>query len=199
MAIRVLVIGQHDPVQDIFEAAAARVGPNTDTFMMLRCPAPDLLFDTVLRAVRALNEPISVLDLYDHGGNGRLHMGEPREALLFSADGASAIAGQALAGKLADLLTHDAHVHLLGCETALEEPGKRMLLTLQRAFGKSIVVHGTLQAVGPSDFGVGGFQMLREGHVLFSSTEAAELTGAQVALTYDDRGHELHLWRRRIG
>ena len=199
MAIRVLVIAKHDPAQAMFEAAALRVGRDTDTFAMRRCTAPGMLLDAVVSAVRTLNEPIGVLDLFAHGGSGRLHMGEPRESLLFSADGVSAGPGQALAARLSDFLTQDAHVRLLGCETALDESGKRLLLSLQRAFGKSIVVYDALQAVRPSDFGVGGFLTSREEHTLFSSTEAKELEDDEVAPTYDERGDELVVWRRRIG
>lgn len=197
MAIRVLVIGQHSPVQDMFEDVAdrGRIGPDTDTFMMLRCSTPGALFDTVRSAVRKLNAPISVLDLYDHGGDGYLRMGDPIEPPLFAAEGV----GADLAKSLADLLTHDAQVRLLGCDTAVAADGKSLLLMLRDAFKKSIVVQGTLKAVVPGDFGVGGFKMAREEQYLFSSTEAAELPKGQVAPTYDDRTIALHSWRVAVG
>lgn len=195
MAIRVLVIGQHDPDEGTFTDIVNRVGKDTETFMSLRCSTPGDFFDKVRSAVRALNGRISVLDLFDHGANGRQLMGDPRKPALFSADGD----GFQLASQLANFLTNDAQVRLLGCETARGLVGKKLLVDLQKAFGKSIVVQGTLQAVSQNDFAIGGFKLLREDKVLFSSTEAAALAPNARPPTYDERNRELLAWRRQIG
>ena len=195
MAIRVLVIGQHAPAQVLFEDVAGRVGPDTSTFITLRCRTPGELFDKVRDAVWQRNAPISVLDLCDHGGDGYIRMGDPIEPPLFAAPDI----GKEVASALADLLTFDAHVRLLGCDTAVASKGRALLLMLSNAFnqqgGKAIVVSGTLKAVNQGDFDVGGFKMAREEHYLFSSTEAI----AVASPTFDERALELLSWRRRIG
>lgn len=198
MAIRVLVIGQHASVQESVDDVTEPVGPNTDTFVMVSCRTPGDLFDTVRSTVRSLDAPIAVLDLCDHGGDGYLRMGDPLEPPLFAAG-----IGKDVAKSLATLLTHDAHVRLLGCDTAVAAEGKALLLMLSDAFNeaenKSIVVYGTLRPVVADDFDAGGFKIEREEHSLFSSTQAAQLPAGQVPPTFDERAMALLSWRLAVG
>lgn len=195
MAFHLTVFGQHAPPEEQDEEAIRRITDRPPHFMLRRCPSPAALYEVVRGAVQELNAPVRLLDLYDHGGNGHLVMGDPLDELLFN----PFTVGHALAGRLAGLLTFDAHVRLIGCETALGQMGKDMLLNLQRAFGKGIVVSGTLAPITPDDFGARGFHVEREEALLFSSTEAAALHPGKKAPTYDERYAERIAWRKGVG
>lgn len=196
MGFHLTVFGQHDPSDEQDERIAAQLADDPPRFLLRRCARPGDLYEVVRSAVRDLNAPVRVLDLFDHGGNGHMTLGDPMSEFLFDPDST----GHEVARSLSDLLTSDAHVRLLGCETALGEAGKRMLFNLQRAFGKGIVVLGTLAAVHPDrDFDGRGFRVEREEALLFSSTEAAALPGGKLPPTYDERYVQRIAWRKRIG
>lgn len=196
MAIQLLVIARHDPPDEHDEAMAARIVEIPGQLLVRRCSRPEDLYDVVLAAVRAFHMPVRVLDLYDHGGNGHLTMGDPTSTFLFG----PTATGHDLARRLSDLLTFDAQVRLLGCETALGEAGKAMLINLRAAFGKGIVVQGTLSVVDPqTDFHPRGFRADREDALLYSSSEAALLPDAQLPPTFDERYIQRIAWRKRIG
>lgn len=196
MGFHLVVFAQHDPAEHKDELVAKHVIAEVPNRLVLRrCARAEDLCGVVLAAVRELNMPVSVLDLFDHGRPGHLTMGDPRNKFLFDPTSI----GHAIAKDLAELLTFDAHVRLLGCETARGRQGKTMLINLQKAFGKGIVVFGTLSKVDPiENFDQGGLYACSEEARLFSSTEAAALPEGVLAPTYDERYAQRVAWRKRI-
>lgn len=197
MGFHLLVVAQHTPAEWKDELVAQHVlKEKRDRFVVRRCQAPGALYNIVLQAVRDQGSPIRTLDLYDHGRPGHLTMGDPRHEYLFD----PFHIGHDIAKDLAKLLTPDAHVRLLGCETALGEQGKTMLVNLRKAFGKNIVVFGTISKIDPiENFDEDGFLALSEEARLFSSTEAAALSGGELAPDYDGRYRQRIAWRKAVG
>src|SRR4051812_25346463 len=112
MSIHLLIVGRHSPLDPEIEPAA-EVTRESGAFHTARCSSPLELLPTV-RDHAARFGVIDTLDLFDHGGNGHLFMGN---RVLFNDDGT----GRLIARWLRPLLTPDARVRLLGCETAVGE------------------------------------------------------------------------------
>ncbi|KYG08007.1 hypothetical protein BE21_26080 [Sorangium cellulosum] len=195
MAIHLLVVGepaQPDPSTSQISDAADLARP-TETFKVVRCASPRALVGTVRGVVRSSFQKVDVLDLFDHGRPGCQEMGD---GVLFDHQGA----GQDIAHELRPLLTADARVRLLGCETALGHAGQRLLQILAAGFGGSIVVYGTTSLVQAGDpvhheFDAHGFKKDREEAFLFSSTEAA----TRLMPSRDARDAEILAWYASLG
>jgi hypothetical protein len=74
--------------------------------------------------------------------------------------------------ELADYLTEDARVRLLGCRTAREEAGYRLLIGLSERLGARRAVYGTIHNLTANDFDQGGLRAEIERQVLYSSKQA---------------------------
>jgi hypothetical protein len=161
-----------------------------------RCESPrDLI--SIVEGVYRLHGPIDILDLVDHGGPGRIHMGD---ALLFASDGdpSSELLGRDIAARLAPFLTETAHVRLLGCKTSVCAPGsphvkrtRLLLLKLARALGGHRVAFGTLSSVRQLHFSPYGFGRDREELMLFSSLAAMDAAAPSAS----DRGAQAQQMR----
>jgi Domain of unknown function (DUF4347) len=186
MSVNLLVVGQHPETSPRFDPdfdLVARMARCTETFKVARCCSPDALAQTVRSVASASHTPVDTLDLFDHGGGGFLWMGEQK---LFIQDGT----GLSIARALRPLLTIDARVRLLGCETAVGAAGRALLTMLREALGGSVVVYGTVTTTDSTNFDHTGFRKIDEERILFSSTEAATAT-APSALA---RGIEWDSW-----
>jgi hypothetical protein len=183
MGIHLLIVGQHhhydrniDPVYGMTKSS------QTETFKVEQCSSPSALVKTVRGVARTNSRMIDALDLYDHGASGHLYMGDEK---LFVQDGT----GRLIARALRPLLTPDARVRLLGCETAVGDDGRALLLMLREELGRA-VIYGTLRNVYPKHFDHGGFRVRWDDTFLFSSTEAA----MRPVPTHSDREAELASW-----
>lgn len=183
MSIHLMIVGDHPKWSPgygaQFDLIAEQAVP-TDTFRVARCWSPQQLVPTVRGVAVERNMLVDTLDLVDHGGSGALFMGDD---YLFRSDGTGLVLAQALR----PLLTTDARVRLLDCNTATYDAGRTLLRTLRKAFGGSVVVHGTIVSLFYYNFGRSGFKKNLEDKFLFSSTDA-EL---RIAPTADVRQAEL--------
>lgn len=197
MTVHLLVVGER--------AAEARLANDTDLddaarmseqasppFFVRRCASPRDLA-RIVREIAVEYGRVDTLDLHDHGARGHLTMGD---AILFAGDGARPYDGALkigadIAAELWPLLTPDARVRLLGCETARGDEGRRLLLQLRAALGGRVTVFGTLGRIDTGQFDASGFQKLYlEELYLFSSTEAESRGGP----TFEARDQEIVAW-----
>ena len=189
MAIHLLVVAQHaSSAFGLGVDQAATLAQPTPSFQVARCGSPRELVKTVRGVASRTGQRIDVLDLFDHGLPGRQDMGDD---VLFDHLGT----GMQTALALRPLLTADARVRLLGCETALGPNGQALLRLLHETLGGSITVYGTttmVEAGDPvaQDFDGSGFKKVREDSFLFSSTEAA----TRPLSARETRDQELREW-----
>jgi hypothetical protein len=189
MSIRVLIVGRPSAAVEEIDAAAAAAVSVPPRFFVERCGPPAALWPVLRDIVLREEAKIDVLDIFDHADRGVQKLSDER---LFDYQET----GFPLATKIAQLLTPDAHVRLLGCTTALGQQGKDLLIGLQRAFGRSVVVYGTLGPIrGDVDFDEGGFCAVGDESKLYSSTEAR---AAALPPGWAERTAELIAWRDRI-
>jgi hypothetical protein len=161
MSIRLLIVGYSGRP---FEQIYGTIDP--DLVVHKRwCLSPADLLKEVRGAVEHNVALIDTLDLCSHSLGGGIVM---EGGTLFSPDGT----GHLIARSLRPFLTTDARVRLLSCDSAsaLGE-GRNLLLMLRQAFGGSIVVYGTTEAVSVGQFTNKGFDQLQD-DILYSSTEA---------------------------
>lgn len=188
MAIHLMLVGHHEPESEYADDDLGRILTRCKTdraerFFVERCASPDEVVPTARRLAR--EGKIDVLDLVDHGAEGRLRMGA---GVLFGA-GAR---GRYIVSGLRPLLTPNARVRLIGCATAQGQRGQELLAMLQRELGDGIAVYGTLRWITHEQFGPHGFKKLHEEHFLFSATEAA----SRVAPSPEERADEVVEWYR---
>lgn len=184
MSIHVMFVGRMDVDEDETRLVLKAAPDEPERgFFVVSCRSPD---EVVPRARDiARKGMIDVLDFVDHGDDGRFRMGIN---MLFNDSGT----GRQIARALRPLLTPNARVRLLGCETALGESGQRLLMMLQREFGDGVAVYGTLCRITHQQFGPHGFQKRYEERFLFSATEAA----TRLAPTFEERADEVVEWYR---
>jgi len=189
MTIHLLVVGQHDTIPGDMDllASNARRGERNDWFRVKQCEIPRALFGTVREVAAAKAKMIDTLDLYDHAGPGHLRMGDE---ILFDHRGR----GRMIARLLRPLLTPDARVRLLGCNTAVGAEGRELLRWLKEELGPGVTVYGSIQPVRADHFTAGIFQRDLEADSLFSSTEAS----ARIAPDVTARANELASWHAAI-
>lgn len=165
-----LVIGQYTP-PDL--KGTEKIAAAVDAAHQVRCSSPDELLGVVKAAVAAKGGPLERLDIFDHGKGGLQQLGPQ---VLFgvhdSKTPATKMAGFDLIKSLSECLTHDAHIRLLGCETAIEPRGQRLLLDAAGAFGFQRVVYGTVDNITANHFDANGFKTIAECPFLFSSHDA---------------------------
>ncbi|APR84942.1 Hypothetical protein A7982_10291 [Minicystis rosea] len=197
MAIHLMIVGEYDPTnnlrEDIDPAALLTQGSQNLTFQMRRCRAVRDFVNTVRKVAFEGAQPIDILDVFDHAGPGQQTLAGD---VLFSHLGT----GRMIARALRPLLTVDARVRLLGCETAVGPDGRQLLQILREELGGSIVVYGTIERVEADvdkvhEFDERGFKKEREDGFLFSSTEAMQ----RVAPSHSTRSEELRSWRAALG
>lgn len=174
MSLHVLVVGR--PTKNAGDIdPAAELAKSRDSFIVERCGPPAELLGRLRAIVLREYAKIDVLDIFDHAAHGEQKLSD--EPLFVHYDEESF----QLAREVAELLTPDARVRLLGCEVACEESGKALILGLQLAFGGSVVVYGALESThGDEDFDECGFKRRSDEIKLCSSTE---LRAADAPLT----------------
>jgi hypothetical protein len=191
MTIHLLIIGQrpegagrlNDADIEGVAALTANGATSAGGFVVRRCMSTKG-FAKIVYEVALEYGPISTLDLYDHGAQGYIRMGN---GVLFDADGT----GSEIAQQIQPLLAAHAQVRLLSCESAVGEAGRALLRSLQGAFGGSIVVYGTIGTVSLRQFNRTGFIKKNiEEQYLFSSTAAAK----DIAPRFNERRAELINW-----
>lgn len=164
-----LVVGQYAPPDKGTDDVAKVV----DAAHHVRCSGPDDLLGVVKAAVAVKGGPLERLDIFDHGKGGLQQLGPQ---VLFgvhdSKTPAAKMVGFDLIKSLSECLTHDAHIRLLGCETAIEPRGQRLLLDAAGAFGFQRVVYGTVDNITANHFDANGFKTIAECPFLFSSHDA---------------------------
>jgi hypothetical protein len=168
---------------DLVAAKAARAANTTDWFRVARCDFPREVVGVVREVAAERRSMISTLDFYDHGESGHLRMGSDT---LFSHRGT----GRMIARMLRPLLAPDARVRLLGCNCAVGQPGRDLLLMLHEEFGPGVAVFGAIRPIDADDFPSGIFDRLEEEVCLFSSTEAASRIAPDIAA----RNEEVAVW-----
>jgi len=161
-----LVVGRHPTPDPMTEAVAAIV----TAAPAVRCDSPQALVALVAQAVQDQGGLLDRLDLFDHGREGRLRMGDP---VLFEYPvGGGAVTGSGLAQQLKPYLAEGAEVRLLGCKTGAAEEGRQLLLQLAEIFGAQRVVYGGLGYIYTLGFDTHGFLDVLICPYLYSSTEA---------------------------
>ncbi|MFT3838983.1 MAG: DUF4347 domain-containing protein [Myxococcaceae bacterium] len=164
-----LVVGQYTPAEPGTEAVAKAVDPAH----RVRCAGPNDLLAAVKAAVTAQGGPLTRLDIFDHGKGGLQQLGPH---VLFGVPDAKTTAtkmvGFDLLKSLSASLTHDAHIRLLGCETAMLAEGQRLLLDAAEAAGFQRVIYGTVDDIVANHFDADGFKQIAECPFLFSSHDA---------------------------
>jgi hypothetical protein len=126
----------------------------------------------LVKTVRLLYQsggPIDLLDILDHGHAGQMEIGDDT---LFESDGKQLIVGADVPDQLAPSLNDRARLRLLGCNTALDLPGRMMLVRIAKAFRWKVTVFGTIERVLPGHFEDGEFSQAR--NLLFSSDAAVD-------------------------
>ena len=208
MAIHLFIVGQENPFLNPFRTAFERAIEVDKEFFKRTCSSRSQLLGIVREVVIVTGQRIDLLDIFDHGSEGVQKLAGEK---LFSASEppdpeAPLKTGTEIAHGLRRFLTIDARVRLLGCNTALGDSGKALLLSLQRELGEARVVFGTngYANAGPlpppdididdSEFGARGFRDVREDSWLFSSTEAR----MGLDPTYDARKLENKKWIEEI-
>jgi Domain of unknown function (DUF4347) len=182
--LHVLIIGRRDPISDddlVLEDLYARVQHST-AVAVARCDDPALLIgivQTLVERPAAATERnlIATLDLFDHGGEGRMRLGKRRLSLGQTKGGPAVEPIERAAGDLRDYLTPDARVRLLGCETACGLKGQQLLLGLHAWLNEGgateRLAYGALYSIKPeSVFDDQGRFDADESIYLFSSREA---------------------------
>jgi Domain of unknown function (DUF4347) len=183
MSLHLLIVAQHEPTDDEFDLAFELAEKTADDFRVAWCRSPGELIDTMRKAVTETLLEISTLDIYGHGSMGRQKLGED---VLFDAYDENGIARS-----MRKFLTPDAHVRLLGCTTALGDPGRKLLQDVRNALGEARVVYGTIvNCEACIDFGPRGLLAEMEDEYLFSSTEAI----SRKAPNQVERQEELGSW-----
>lgn len=191
---KVLIIGERpngitpvpfpDTLTDVeIDRIAATHQSGTAYSSVVRCDGADNL----LQALEVIVEHkglIDILDILDHGAPGGILLGKE---ILFqcgqedlnvspSSNGSGTLKllhGSKVAPKLNRFLADTAQVRLLGCDTALDESGRQLLLWLAQLIGGNRVVMGTIDRVYEKDFDPRqGFALERE--ILYSSMAALD-------------------------
>lgn len=122
-------------------------------------------------------DKIDILDIFEHGRSGHMRIGA--DVLIKSDDDPeSQLTCRVSLKVLDDRLSDNAHVRLLGCDTAHvtngHSAGRHMLVKFARALGKKRIVFGTLAAVESDDFAPDGFIEQRGIGLFFSSLSALD-------------------------
>ena len=175
MTIHAMIIGRRAetakmPNDDEINAIAALVSlegyPKSPTFFVDRCDSPGVLVQT-LRRIAVDHGQIDTLDLFDHGGAGKLRMGND---LLFNGESNG---GFSIAEELRDLIVHGGRMRLLGCNTALGVKGRNLLVRLHNIFDGHVTVFGTIAGTTIGQFDRHGFRKKYiEEFYLYSSEDA---------------------------
>jgi hypothetical protein len=184
--LRLFIAGRHNPPDPAVYEVVDKLSQG-HPYLVRQCASPAALVPTLrLLMARHGGRKIEELDLYDHGGNGHIHLGDP---MLFDArvpppatgTAAAPVAapptltvGADIAREIAPLLTDDARVYLLGCYTAAGDEGRALLLALQALFGKARVVYGSIMPLNLPDFNAHGIIKDFADSALFSSLDAAK-------------------------
>ncbi|MCU0684965.1 MAG: DUF4347 domain-containing protein [Polyangiaceae bacterium] len=181
--LHVLIIGRPTHLRDndqLLEDLYERVRQSA-VVTIVRCQNPRLLVNAVREVVRSQPTPehklIATLDLFDHGREGQMRMGDEMLSLSHFAVDSKAEAGGGAAEDLRDYLTSDARVRLLGCRTACGPNGRQLLIDLHawlnEGSGTNRLAYGALYNVRPeSVFDNQGSFHADEAVYLFSSCEA---------------------------
>jgi hypothetical protein len=135
---------------------------------VIRCRDSRDLCDTVSTLARESGQMVDVLDIFDHGAPGHMRLGRD---VLFQYDGESLIGGDVVKS-LSSAMRQDACIRLLGCKTAKDERGRRLLTRLARTVDFSLRVYGTIERVRPVHFKDPGF--LGKEDLLFGSEAATD-------------------------
>lgn len=196
--LHVLVIGRQLSPKDndqILEDFYDRVRL-LNVFTIARCDDPHSLARVVREAVQKQAAPehnlITTLDLFDHGGPGRMRMGNEMLSLHHFNGGPKAEPSGQSAEDLRDYLAPDARVRLLGCNTACGEEGRQLLLDLHAWLNQNgstdRLAYGAIYNVRPDRiFDAHGRFNSDEAVYLFSSREAQ----ARVAPSIEERIKEI--------
>lgn len=139
-----------------------------------RCSSPLELVERATSAVVEAKMFAHTLDIYDHGTDGFIQMGDDP---LFQVDasGGLDLASIENAQRLGDLLIPGGRIRLLGCNVGVSDEGRALLLGLRAALrDKGILVQATIARTNANHFGPGGFLPALEDLYLFSSVEAEE-------------------------
>jgi hypothetical protein len=181
VGLHLIVIGSRpddvDPIDQFMDVVASSIR-ETASFVMARATRAASLLDIV--AFAAKHTPIEVLDVFDHGTHGYQWLGDGPVFGFTAKDGL--IGGDTAAG-LAPYLADTAHVRLLGCGIADDDPrtttideGRVMLYRLGELLGGRRTMFGTVRAVVPAAFDAAGSGFLREMETdfLFSSRAALD-------------------------
>jgi hypothetical protein len=185
MGIHLLIVGEHTPQDtDIRAVYLDALDNKMETFKVELCASPGDLVSVVRKVALKCGAMIDVLDIHDHGRRGHIQLGGP---VLFHEDGT----GRSIARSLRSILTVNARVRLLGCETAVGGEGARLLTTLGEEL-EGPVVYGSLTRIIAQHFNQGVFDRSLEERYLFSSTEALVSPGPDTSV----RLAELRKWYR---
>lgn len=161
-----MVIGRHAVSDPMTETIAGIVTQAP----MVRCDSPQGLVALAAQAVKDQGGLLDRLDLFDHGREGRLRMGDP--VLFDYPAGGGAVTGTDVAQQLKPYLSDTAQVRLLGCNTGGGEQGRQLLLQLGEIFGAQRVVYGGLAYLYEIGFDANGFLDVLTCPYLYSSKEA---------------------------
>jgi hypothetical protein len=120
-------------------------------FAFTTCSAPGDFVYKVREASDAAGDGlIDRLDVYYHGSEGEMWMGEE---VMFGSDATlDTMVGSKIAEDLDGLLSDTAHVRLLGCLAGAGQRGRMLLLKLAHHLGKSRVAFGPILDIIPEHF-----------------------------------------------
>lgn len=167
--VHLFVVADDPSVRDPPIDCSFMLAHESAPFLTARCEAPDRL-EAAVRSELQDGQRISKLDLHDHGARGIQNMGGiDRTARLVDYVGF----GIERIAALKPLLTADAQVRLLGCNTGRDARGRELLLRLRHELGDGRIVFGTLTHVGCWMFGPTGFND-RFSRFLVSSEEVVD-------------------------
>lgn len=117
--------------------------------------------------------PVDVLDIYDHGTDGIIYLGD---VPLFEIGADGELKEPNCASALAPLLADKAVVRLLGCDVGKSTPGQALLQKLAAALNagqdRGIVVQATIARTNEAHFGREGFKPDLAAYYLYSSEDA---------------------------
>jgi Domain of unknown function (DUF4347) len=160
----VLLIGQKTGVSTVLDPSSDHKYGYTS---VAACHNRDELYKAIV--VRASTSPIDTLDVFDHGANGVIAIGDD---ILVDFSDPERMPDVTLFEQIAGYLDPRAHIRLLGCNTAVGPAGRNLLLALSAALGAERLVFGTIERVLPEQFSEAGFLLSNE--LLYSSRAALD-------------------------
>nr|WP_254623742.1 DUF4347 domain-containing protein [Myxococcus sp. CA033] len=141
------------------ERAVFRVDGRSDPLRRFaRCQERSQLQWIVNEVVNESNQKVARLDIFGHGKSGTLTLGDQGQEVVTQHEASWDLFPDL---KTDDLLTDNAEVRLLGCDTGTLAEGRAVLEGLEAKLskgGKTRTVWGSLASIAHSDFGPEGFR-----------------------------------------